>query len=96
MILVNYTPFQNYLAQKAAKILSDKIKTKVEIAHIRIDFLNHLLIQGVLVEDQAKDTLLYAGELQVRLSDIIFSKDVPTIHYVGLQNTYAHLYRTPV
>lgn len=96
VVLVNLTPVQNYLARKGAEMLSKKLKTKVEIAHIRIDFLNHFLIQGLYIEDQAKDTLLYAGEVQVRITDWFIFEHKPVLHFIALQNTYAHLYRTPL
>jgi hypothetical protein len=91
---VNLTPVQNYLAKKGADMLSKRLKTKVEIAHLRIDFLNHILIQGLYIEDQQKDTLLYAGEAQVRITDWFLFKDKPVLHYIGLQNANTHLYRT--
>lgn len=95
VVLVNLTPVQNILARKATSILSDKLKTKVEIKHVRIDFLNHILAQGVYMEDQAHDTLLYAGELQGRITDwFIFKKEIPIISFVGLKDAYVHLYRT--
>ena len=93
VVLVNLTPVQNYLAGKAADILSKKLKTRVEVAHVRIDFLNHILLQGLYIEDQAHDTLLYAGEAQVRINDWFIFKDKPVLHYLGLQNTYVHMYR---
>ncbi len=95
VVLVNLTPVQNYLARKGAEYLSKRLKTKVTVAHIRIDFLNHILIQGLYIEDQKHDTLLYAGEAQVRITDWFIFKDRPTLHYLGLENAYAHLYRTP-
>jgi hypothetical protein len=92
---VNYTPIQNYLTQKATDILSKKLKTTVQVAHVRIDFLNHLLIQGLYIEGQQHDTLLYAGELQVRITDwFILNKGKNVIKYVGLKDAYAHIYRT--
>jgi hypothetical protein len=91
--LVNFTPVQNFLARRAAIMLSAKLKTKVEIAHVRIDFLNHLSLQGLYVEDQAHDTLVYAGDAEVRISDWFIFKDKPVLHYLSLHNTYAHLYR---
>lgn len=93
VVLINITPVQNYLVKKVAGILSAKLKTKVEVAHVRLDFLNHFLIQGVYIEDQHKDTLLYAGELQVRVSDWFIFRDKPIIHYLGVKNTYVHMYR---
>ena len=93
--MVNFTGVQNFLARKAADILSKNLKTKVTVAHVRIDFLNHFLLQGLYVEDQAHDTLLYAGEVQVRITDWFIFKDKPVLHYLALHNAYARLYRSP-
>ena len=95
VVLVNLTPVQNFLAKKAAATLASKLKTRVTVEHVRIDFLNHLLIQGLYLEDRAGDTLLYAGEARVRITDwFILRKDEPVIHYIGLKHAYGHLYRT--
>ncbi len=91
--LVNYSSVQTYLVHKATDILTDKLKTKVEVAQVRLSLLNSLEVQGVYVEGQAKDTLLYAGAIRVRISDWFLFSDKPVIRYVGLSNTYAHLYR---
>lgn len=83
------------LARKAVQILADRLKTKVSLKHVRVDFLNHLLIEGLYIQDQAGDTLLYAGEARVRISDwFVLRKEKPVIHYVGLHDAYGHLYRT--
>ena len=95
MILVNLTPVQNLAARKAAEILAGKLKTTVSVQHVRIDLLNHVLVQGLYIEDKEGDTLLYAGEARVRITDwFILRKDKPVLRYIGLHNTYAHLYRT--
>jgi hypothetical protein len=94
VIAVNLTPVQNFLARRAAETLATKLKTTVSVQHVRIDFFNHLLIQGLYIEDHQKDTLLYAGEARVRITDWFFlKKDKPIITYIGLQNAYSHLYR---
>ncbi len=51
-------------------------------------------LKGVLIEDQKKDTLLYAGTLQVRISDWFFFKDQADLKYIGLQNAQVNLNRT--
>lgn len=95
VILVNLTPVQNYLARKAASILADKLKTKVSVGHVRIDFLNHVKLQELYIEDHAKDTLLYAGTAEVRITDWFFlKKEKPVLSYIALKDAYAHLYRT--
>lgn len=91
---MNLTPVQNFLAKKAANVLSKKLKTDVKVAHVRIDFLNHLALEGVYIGDKSNDTILYAGEAQVRISDWFIFKDKPVLQYLALKNAYVHLYRT--
>ncbi|MES2478372.1 MAG: translocation/assembly module TamB domain-containing protein [Bacteroidota bacterium] len=94
LVLINLNSVQTYLAQRAANILSDKLKTKVDIRNVRIELLNHVTVEGLYIEDQQKDTLAYIGKAQVRITDWFFMKStVPVIHYVGLTNAYIHLYR---
>ncbi len=90
---MNYSPVQSYIAKRAAGVLSEKLGTKVDVAHVRIGLLNSLNVEGVYIEDQSKDTLLYAGQIQVRITDWFIFKDKPVLHYVGLKNSYVHLYR---
>lgn len=93
-ILINVTSVQNFLVGQVTKTLSQRLKTKVSIDHIRLDLLNHVLIQGVYVETQQQDTLLYAGEIRLRITDwFVFRDGVPVIKYIGLHNTYANLNR---
>jgi len=94
ILLLNLTGVQNYLARRAAQMLSDKLHTRVSVNHVRIDFANRLLVQGVYIEDQQRDTLLYAGEIEVKTSDWFFlKKQTPVITYMGLHNAYVHMYR---
>ncbi len=94
VLSLNFTPVQNFMVGKAAQILSSRLGTKVELKHVRIDFLNHVVIQGLYIEDKSHDTLAYVGEARVRITDWFFlKKGVPVLTYAGLKNTYAHLYR---
>ncbi|MEI8279758.1 MAG: translocation/assembly module TamB domain-containing protein [Bacteroidota bacterium] len=52
------------------------------------------MIQGVYIEDHGHDTLLYAGEAQIKITDLfILKKGRNVISYIGLHDTYVHLYR---
>jgi hypothetical protein len=94
LLLVNVTDVQNYLARRAADILADKLHTRVSIGHVRIDFANRLLIRGLYIEDQGGDTLLYAGEAELKMSDWAWlKKETPVITYLGLHHAYGHLVR---
>lgn len=94
VVLINTTPVQNYIAHRATTWLSKKLKTRVSVQHVRVDLLNHLSLNGLYIEDQSHDTLLYAGEATVRISDWFVLSKKPVLHYLALSNTYAHLYRT--
>jgi len=50
-------------------------------------------LQGVLVEDQKKDTILSAGEVRVRITDWFFFKDNIVLKYIGLENAVIKMQR---
>jgi hypothetical protein len=92
-VLINYSPFQTYLAGKAADMLSKQLKTKVAVGHVRIGLLNSVEIQEVYLQDQTGDTLVYAGGIEARITDWFIFKNKPVLHYLGVRNTYVHLHR---
>ena len=51
-------------------------------------------MNGLLVLDRKKDTLLYAGSAKVSLTDWFFFKDKITLKYIGLDNAFINLHRT--
>ena len=51
-------------------------------------------LEGVMIEDQQKDTLLSAGKMQVRITDWFFFKDKIILHYIELGDAVIHLNRT--
>jgi hypothetical protein len=52
-----------------------------------------MLLEGTLVEDLKKDTLLYAGTVKVNITDWFFFKDKIELQYIGLQDAVIHLNR---
>ncbi len=93
MILINLKPVQNYLAQRVVHYLSGKLNTTVSLKSIRIDFFNRAALEGLFIADQWQDTLLYAGEAQIKLTDWFFFKDKPELTFAGLKDAYINLYR---
>jgi hypothetical protein len=53
-----------------------------------------MLLQGTLVEDNRKDTLLYAGTVKVSITDWWFFKDKAQLQYIGLSDATIKLQRT--
>mgnify|MGYP007111992834 CR=1 FL=1 len=89
------TPFgQNWIARQVTKRLSRDLQTKVSIGHISFSLVNKMHLQGVLVEDRTGDTLMYAGDVQVRITDWFFFKKEAELKYIGLENAIIKFQRS--
>jgi hypothetical protein len=85
---------QNKLVSYATRRLSADLKTEVSIQHIGFSFFNRLNLEGTLIRDQKKDTLLYAGQVKLRITDWFFIKEKNELSYIGLEETKIRLNRT--
>lgn len=93
-LLLQTNPVQNWLIGKVTARLSKDLETKIEIKHVDFSLFNKMHLQGVLVEDRKKDTILNAGEVTVNVNDWFFVKDNIDLKYIGLKNAYIQLQRT--
>ena len=85
---------QNWLAKKVTKKFSKELNTKISFKHISFSLFNKLNLEDLLLEDQHRDTLLFAGNLQARITDWFFLKDTVELKYIGLENAVVNLKRT--
>ncbi len=92
--ILHLGPVQNWLVGKLSETLSKNLKTKVTVKHVDFSLFSRMEIEGVLVEDRKKDTLLYAGLLKVNISDWFFLKDKPVLKYIGLSDAVINMNRT--
>lgn len=81
-ILINIPAVQNVLVQQVAKRLSKQLQTRVEIKYVNFRLFNSMRLEGAYIEDHHKDTLLYAGVLQMRITDWFFIQDKPVLKFV--------------
>jgi len=89
------TPFgQNWIARQVTKRLSRDLQTKVSIGHVDFSLLNRMHLEGVLIEDRQGDTILYAGDMKVRITDWFVFKKQAELKYVGLDNAVIKFQRT--
>lgn len=51
-------------------------------------------LEGVLLKDQNKDTLLFAGKVRVRITDWFFFKDKAELKYAGMEDAIINLHRS--
>ena len=95
--LISLPPVQKWLVQKSAAYLSEKLKTRVEVAEFELGLFNRLHLGGVYIEDQQKDTLAYVGRLSVRTNELLSWKNAgepnAVIHLVELNDVWVHLKR---
>ena len=92
-LLIQTEPVQNWIVKKATTRLSKDLNTEVNIRNVSFGLFNRMNLEGTLVRDQRKDTLLYADQLRLRITDWFFLKDELVLKYVGLDDAYINLYR---
>jgi len=73
--------------------LSRDLNTEVKIDRISIEFFDKLNLEGALIRDQKKDTLLFAGKLKTQVTDWFFLKDEIELKYFGLEDAIVGLLR---
>ncbi len=93
-LLIQTSPVQNYLLDKVTAKLSKDLHTEVSIRHISLSFFDKVNLEGTLIKDQQKDTLLYAGAIKMRITDWFFVKDNLVIKYAGFEDATINLHRT--
>ncbi len=84
---------QNYAADFAINKLKTKLNTEISIDKIRIKRFNSVEIGGLYVEDQKKDTLLFADKLAARVNIWNLLDNQLSIESVRLDNFIAKVYR---
>ena len=92
--LLQITVVQNWLVGQVSHFLSKELKTTVRVKHVEFGLFNKMLVEGVLVEDRKKDTLLSASILKVNITDWFFFKDKPTLSYIGLTDAQVNMNRS--
>jgi len=85
---------QTYFAEKATNYLSKELGAEVKVDKVAIVFFDKVALDGVLIKDQANDTLIYAKRILVDLEEINFSKKKFTISTADVKEAYVHIQRS--
>lgn len=67
-IAIQIPVVQNFAKDKAVSYLEEKIKTKVVIDNFEMGFPKKFVLEGVYLENQQKDTLLYGKKIAVNIN----------------------------
>ncbi|QEC68516.1 hypothetical protein FRZ67_14825 [Panacibacter ginsenosidivorans] len=93
LLLLQTDYVQNIIIGAVTKRLSKDLNTEVSIKHVSISFFDKLDLDGTLIRDNKKDTLLYAGTMKVRVTDWFFLKNNIDLKYIGLENALIKMNR---
>lgn len=92
-LFVQTPPGQNFVRGKVESFLQNKLKTKVVIGKLDINFPNSLLLKNVYIEDQTKDTLISGGMLRVDINMLKLLTNEVQIKEINLENITAKIKR---
>ncbi len=84
---------QNIIVSKVAANLSEKLNARVSLKHMHYHFFDKLQMDGLLVEDLHKDTLLYAGAARVNVTDWFFVRNKTVLKYASLDDVTINMHR---
>ena len=68
IVLVQLPPVQRFLGSQVAQVVSDKLQTEAQVKKVNLGLLNRIIIDDVLIYDQAKKPMLKASRASVKLS----------------------------
>ncbi len=92
-LLIQLPSIQTWLIGKITDKLSKNLHAAIHIRHIDFSLFNKMTLEGALIEDRNKDTLLYAGGLNVQITDWFFRNNKADLQYIGLNDATIKLQR---
>lgn len=93
VVFLQTPPGKNIVRKQAVRFLNEKLKTPVEIRKIDYSLPNFIGIEGLVVVDVQKDTLLSLDALDLRINMLDLLRNKMTVNKLSLTGVYAHVYR---
>lgn len=92
-LLIQTDPVQNFIVGKVTDKLSKELHTEITIKNVSFSLFDKADLNGILIKDLNKDTLLYAGAMKLRLTDWFFLRDKIDLTYIGLEDATVKMNR---
>ncbi|HTF31922.1 MAG TPA: AsmA family protein [Flavitalea sp.] len=86
---------QNIVRKEIVSYLEKKLDTKVRIARLAINYLYHLELDGVYVEDRSKESLVYIGKLEAGYKLLDLFNNTLTISSLEIDSINLNVYNKP-
>ncbi len=94
MVAIQIPWVQNKIKQEAITFLESKIGTPVRLAHFSLSFPKKIVIEGLYIEDQQQDTLLYAGRVGVDTDLWALTDNTIELNKIELSNIVSTIKRS--
>ena len=92
-LLLQRPGVQTFVVKKITDHLSQTLQTNVAVGSVDIRFFKTVVLKDIYIEDQQKDTLLFAGELNANIGIFsLFSKNI-YLNQLSLQNAVIQINR---
>lgn len=91
--LIRLPAVQQRITQQAVTFLEEKIGTTVRLQRAFISFPKKIVLEGLYLEDQSADTLVYLGELVVDANLWALTKNKIDLQRIRLSNFTGHVKR---
>lgn len=85
LLLIRLPGVQQKITQRAVTFLKNKIGTEVRLERAFVSFPKQIVLEGLYIEDQSRDTLVYAGELNVDADLWALTHNIISINTLSLK-----------
>lgn len=93
LILIQVPAVQQFAKNKVVAFLEKKLKTRVSIGRLDINFPKRIVLEKIYFEDQRKDTLLAGDTIRVDISMLRLLRNEVEVSYLELTGITANIYR---
>ncbi len=90
-VLVNLSFVQTFIAVKVSNYFAKNYNVEVSIEELDLDFLTKLELDGVLIKDHHKDTLLYIPTFELTVRNLAIKKNKFQFKKVEIEKAYLNI-----
>lgn len=93
ILVINTQPVKNIVRAKAVAFLNKKLGTEVIIGGLDYALPKWIVLEKVLIRDEAKDTLIAVGKLKLDMDMLKLMNSDVDVQKIALEDVNAHIYR---
>ncbi|MFP4289529.1 MAG: translocation/assembly module TamB domain-containing protein [Bacteroidales bacterium] len=95
LLVLRSSKVQTYLTGKAAAYISEQLQTHVSVGGVDINWLLHIVISDITIEDARKNVLLHAEELTLNVNKVNFTRRHITLDMIKVRDANVNLQKYP-